>query len=61
MCVYVCMYVCMYVCIISKQREIQRSPPMMATSYDIQTSPTLSRRPPMKSNNNTFEIIEDKK
>ena len=59
MCVYVCMYV--YIYIISKQREIQRSPPMMATSYDIQTSPTLSRRPPMKSNNNTFEIIEDKK
>ena len=36
-------------------------PRYAAKSYDIQASPTLSRRPPMKNNNNTFEMAEQRK
>ena len=32
-----------------------------AKSFDIQASPTLSRRPPLKNNANMFEIVEERK
>lgn len=32
-----------------------------AKSYDIHASPTLSRRPPLKSKANMFEIVEERK
>ena len=39
----------------------EKLPQYAAKSYDIQASPTLSRRPPIKNSNNTFELAEQRK
>ena len=45
----------------SKQAENKRTLNHMATSYDIQASPTLSRRPPLKNTSDMFQIMENRK
>jgi hypothetical protein len=44
-----------------KQAEKRSQSNLVAASYDIQASPTLSRRPPMKANIDMFQAMEQRK
>ena len=57
--IYKLLLICFF-CTLSKQVE-RRAQSNVAASYDIQASPTLSRRPPMKSTSDMFQIMEERK